>query len=265
MAIYALTSGVNRYGSGMDLAGCVPDAQGWTAALADRGATVETLLDGDASRANILSAIGGILRRAKRGDTAVITWSGHGSRVPDMDGDEPDRFDETICPADIMATGRHITDDELYQTIVRYRAEGARVVFISDSCHSGTVTRFAAPLIPKDRMRRARYLPPELFLEGLALQRARALPSRATTAPPRHPNLLMGGCEDREFSYDAWFGDRPNGAFTRVALDTLAELPVGSTYRQWHARIQRRLPSIDYPQSPSLDGTTAQKAWVALA
>ena len=46
MAKLALCIGINNYpGTGMDLAGCVNDANDWAALLASRGFQVDTLLD----------------------------------------------------------------------------------------------------------------------------------------------------------------------------------------------------------------------------
>ena len=44
---------------------------------------------------------------------------------------------------------------------------------------------------------------------------------RVLAGRPRHAALLMSGCQDLEYSYDARFGDRPNGAFTYYFLKEL--------------------------------------------
>jgi hypothetical protein len=67
-------------------------------------------------------------------------------------------------------------------------------------------------------------------------------------------DLLMAGCRDAEYSYDADFGARPNGAFTYYALKTLKSLAPGATYADWHKAIQTCLPSASYPQSPQIFG-----------
>lgn len=47
----ALCIGINNYpGTGSDLAGCVNDAKDWGSALEDRGYSVTSMLDGDATR-----------------------------------------------------------------------------------------------------------------------------------------------------------------------------------------------------------------------
>ena len=88
---------------------------------------------------------------------------------------------------------------------------------------------------------------------------------RITAGRPRHAALLLSGCQDVEFSYDAHFDNRPNGAFTYVALNTLRDLPAGATYKDWMVAVSQRLPSQDYPQTPGLDGSSTQRKWPVLA
>lgn len=266
----ALTIGIDRYGHGSDLAGAVNDAKDWMAALSQRGFEVHTMLDGAASGDGIRQAMQDVVERLKRGQTGVITYSGHGTWVPDLDGDEPDKRDEAICPVDLFDHGV-ITDDELFDIFTR-RAYGSRLIFVADSCHSGTVNRFAGPLVDPDAGerpgRRVRFLAPATFLTGDRLDRARQIGQPRVTGS-RTSALTVTGCRDDEYSYDAWWPDgnggwRANGAFTYVALRALAGLPDGARYRDWHAAIRRLLPSSDYPQTPQLAGTYDQKRWAVL-
>lgn len=257
---HALCIGINDYpGTGSDLAGCVNDANDWADELTKRGFAVERLLDGEATGDAMRSAMRRLITAAGYGDTVVITFSGHGTWVRDSDGDEPDGRDEALVPYDIAAHGP-LLDDELYD-IFSDRARGVRVVMVSDSCHSGTVARFA-PSTRTDADK-VKFLPPGVFLEPAEAARAAKLP-RVPAGRPRHAALLMSGCADVEYSYDARFGGRPNGAFTHVALRALAELPPDATYRDWHAAIARALPSQDYPQTPNLAGSSTQKSWRVL-
>jgi hypothetical protein len=132
---------------------------------------------------------------------------------------------------------------------------------ISDSCRSGSVARFA-PSTRHDADR-VKFLPPAVFLAPDEAARAARLP-RITAGRPRNAALLMSGCTDIEFSYDAHFGGRPNGAFTYFALKALSELPECATYRDWRARITESLPSQDYPQTPVLSGSSSQRGWPVL-
>lgn len=268
---YALCIGINDYpGTGSDLSGCVNDANDWTKELKTRGFSVEQLLDKQATGINIRKGISATIAQAKRGDVVVITYSGHGTYVPDRNGDEPDGRDEAICPHDLNTKGV-ITDDELF-LLFNARAAGVRLVFLSDSCHSGTVSKFAPIDTPATiaganaPQRTVRFLPPETFLKGAALRQLGTSGAlRAGRTPGRYAGLLVSGCQDYEYSYDAWFSGRPNGAFTFVALKALKSLPEKADYREWHKKIRSSLPSRQYPQSPNLFGDSRSKRWKVLA
>jgi len=271
MAKYALCIGINDYpGTQNDLAGCVNDADDWTEAFTRRGFAVERLIDRRATGKAIRAAIITTLARAQSGDLVVVQYSGHGSFVPDLDGDEPDGTDECLCPHDVLAKGP-ITDDELFE-LYSARPQGVKLVMISDSCNSGTVARFSALKAPPavrggiDPRQLVRFLPPAVFLsrsEMAALGGRRA--ARRSSAPGRNAGLLLAACQDIEYSYDAYFDGRPNGAFSFVALQALAELPAGATYRDWYNRIRKSLPSQQYPQTPNLYGPSSMKKWKVLA
>jgi hypothetical protein len=87
---------------------------------------------------------------------------------------------------------------------------------------------------------------------------------RPASPPGRGTALLMSGCQDTEFSYDANFAGRPNGAFTYVALRALQSMSRTANYTAWHRAIRQSLPTQQYPQSPNLYGTTTQKRWRVL-
>jgi hypothetical protein len=264
MALKALCIGINDYpGTGNDLNGCVNDANDWAAELRRRGFEVETLVDRRATGDQIRKRVRTLVQSGERGDTIVIQFSGHGSFVPDVDGDEPDGADECICPVDTR--NGYITDDELFELYAAART-GVRVFMIADSCHSGTISKFAPITTPPTvegrsaPQRKVRFLPPAAFLgetELRALGTRRGV--RRAAAPGRHAGLTMSGCQDAEFSYDGFFLGRPNGVFSYVALEALKSLPKDSTYRQWHAAIRKKLPSQQYPQTPNLYGSPSMK------
>ena len=255
MAWRALCVGINDYpGTEMDLAGCVNDAHDWEAFLAGRGYTVRRLVDSGATRMAILEALGALVTGAADGDSLVFTFSGHGSWLPDDDRDEPDARDEMLCPYDVMQD-QYILDDDLHALFGR-KPPGARLYVIADCCHSGSVTRYAAAPAQPDRAPiRARFLPPYVFARGNRLVE-RAIDRAASTPAPtklRYPAVLFSGCQDTEFSYDTSFNGRPNGAFTRVALDALRDQTI-TTPRALHEAVRCHLPSPALPQTPQLFG-----------
>ncbi len=71
------------------------------------------------------------------GDILFLSYSGHGGQVDNPEFYTPDDKgpDETWCLYD-----RQLLDDELFDAFCQFR-EGVRILVVSDSCHSGTVTR----------------------------------------------------------------------------------------------------------------------------
>jgi metacaspase-1 len=266
----ALCIGINDYpGTDSDLSGCVNDANDWSAALKARGFAASKLLDAAATGRAMREGIAETIARAGTGDLVVIQYSGHGSYVPDDDGDEPDGTDECLCPYDLRTNGP-LTDDELADLFAA-RAYGVKVVLVSDSCHSGTVARFAPITTPPTTkgkappVRKVRFLPPATFLSARDAGRMGVRSRRPASPPGRHHALLLSGCQDTEYSYDAWFEGRPNGAFTFVALKALGALAGSAKYKDWFTAVRRVLPSQQYPQAPNLYGTSTMKKWRVFA
>jgi metacaspase-1 len=272
MAKRSLHVGINDYpGTGLDLSGCVNDANDWRAEMEKRGFSATSLLDGQATKAAMLEAFEKITKDSGRDDLTVITFSGHGTWVPDVDGDELDGRDEALCPHDITS-GQTLADDELYN-IFGQRKRGARIIFISDSCHSGSVSRMGRALHtlksePVDpwKFQQIRFMPLDFHIKDVDILK---IAKQGETLRGRRmikaATVLFSGCADHEYSYDAWFQSRANGAFTYVALAVLKSLPEGATYRDWYKAIRQYLPHYYYPQTPQLNASYAQKAkWKVL-
>jgi uncharacterized caspase-like protein len=271
----ALCIGINDYpGTGMDLNGCVNDANDWAAELDERGFEVRLLLDAAATRAAMVEAIGAQISGADKGDSVVITYSGHGTYAPDDGDDEDDGLDEGLCPYDIKQ-GKVLLDDDIHQLFEK-RKPGVRVLLISDSCHSGTVIR-AVPNDPDADGPRPRFMPMGAWMpEGRLPKSPNGKPAaRAAVATAKSPwvgalagdDLLMSGCAEgpNNFSYDARIAGRPNGAFTYYALKALKRLNAGSTYADWHALVRKSLPSASYPQTPQLFGSKSARGYKVFA
>jgi len=261
----SLHIGINDYpGTGMDLQGCINDANDWREELESRGFTAASLLNREASKSAMVEAISRLVAETGRDDIGVITYSGHGTWVPDEDADEADGRDEALCPHD-TTQGNILKDDELYAILCERKA-GARIIVISDSCHSGTVAK-ACRAIPGTELdpwkfQKVRFLAPEFYIgdNPSRLRRARAVEHIKAAGKIRAAAVLFSGCKDDEYSYDGWFNKRPNGAFTYAALQALKELPKSATYRDWYRQTRTLLPHVTYPQTPQLSGTWQQRA-----
>lgn len=252
---FAVCVGINDYpGSQNDLSGCVNDARDWQDLLTKAGYTASTLIDSEATKAAVVQLLEGLVHEARFGDRIVFTYSGHGSWVPDADGDEADGRDEAIVLYDFMSGGL-LLDDEINE-IFSKRRFGVRVTIFSDSCFSGSVYKFVEVNPSEDTRRKRRFMPPSVFLDPKKLETAskvrhKDLSSRTTTA-------LISGCSDLEYSYDAWINGRANGAFTHFAIQAYKQ---GTTLKSWYNRIRWSLPSQSYPQTPQLNASAWQRTW----
>jgi metacaspase-1 len=117
------------------LAACEFDANDMAALAKSKGMKTSVLLTQKATRAALLAGLRNAARTLKTGDLFFLSFSGHGGQVKDTNRDETDGQDETWCLFD-----GQLIDDELYFELSRFAA-GVRVLVLSDSCHSGSVTR----------------------------------------------------------------------------------------------------------------------------
>ncbi len=106
----------------------------------------------DPTAATILAAFDALPARVAANDQIVIYMSGHGTQIPDDNGDEDDGLDEAFLPVDAIPPKSGaprfdmenvIRDDRIGELIDALRARGAHVWLVVDSCHSGTISRAA--------------------------------------------------------------------------------------------------------------------------
>ncbi|HKO44834.1 MAG TPA: caspase family protein [Pyrinomonadaceae bacterium] len=251
----ALCVGINDYpfGEANDLRGCVNDANDWASLLKNSfGFTdVKQLLDAQATKANILAGINDLLDGAKAGDVLVFTNASHGTYQADTDGDEP-KFDEAICPCDTNSD--LLLDDEL-RAIFKRIPDGVQLVVISDSCHSGSVTR-----VPGTD-RRSRLLDPRVFggkaLKPSELRAARAKKEKYPESGMKE--ILLSGCKSSQTSADAFIANDYHGAMSYYALEVIKEANNNITYAELHERLLEKLEAENYDQVPQLEGKEENK------
>jgi hypothetical protein len=249
------------------LAACEFDAIDMAAIAKLKGMKSNVLLTKQATRAALLAGMRNAAKTLKSGDFFFLTYSGHGGQVPDVTGEEADKQDETWCLYD-----GQLIDDELYFELSRF-ATGVRILVLSDSCHSGTVTREAPPLNDPLRNQRPKLMPAAVarraysehkaFYDKLQRDVAAAAGGKAVDPDaalaqvaisgrlsaivkrfgPRV--LLISGCQDNQTSMDG----EHNGAFTEQLLKVWNHGAFDGNYASFHARIRARMPAS---QSPNL-------------
>jgi len=72
-------------------------------------------------------------------------------------------------------------------------------------------------------------------------------------------DILLSGCSDKEYSYDALIGDTYHGAMTYFAINAIRSLNYDITYQQLYDRLSYTIEDAGYPQHPQLEGKAINK------
>lgn len=234
------------------LTGCEPDAHDLAELARGAGYEATVLCTADATRSAVLAGIEEAAGVTEPGDIFLLTYSGHGGQVPDTGNDrEADLQDETWCLFDAQ-----VVDDELYERWAAFPA-GSRVLVLSDSCHSGTVSKdaydpwAAAGLGPSgvDDVHAGpvlRMMPDEVAFRTFRANRSfYGEVAAALGEPPevRASVRLLSGCQDNQLSRDGTF----NGLFTGTLLQVWADGRFTGDYDTFHREIVRRMPPLQSP------------------
>lgn len=225
------------------LTACEADAKDMAALAKKQGFKSSILLLSKNATAKAVSAgISSAAKALRAGDLFFLTYSGHGGQVTDTNGDEKesDRKDETWVCYD-----RQFVDDELYEIWGQFKA-GVRILVLSDSCHSGTVTRVIPDFIAGGP--RVRAMPTAV---GRKVERANAslyanIQKEHRAAEKTRVNasvLLISGCMDNQLSLD---GDR-NGLFTATLKKVWNGGAFKFDYRKFRDVIVSKMPATQTP------------------
>jgi hypothetical protein len=234
------------------LKACEFDAKDMAALAEENGFETETLLTKQGTAKAVKDAIGRAGDELDEGDILFLTYSGHGGQVPDRNGgDEPDSQDETWVLFD-----RQLVDDELFTLWGRFR-RGVRMFVLSDSCHSGSVTRdlfdaVTPGIVDKgmvdDDAPRTKDMPREVQDETYArnrelydgIQREHEAVDEVDVGASV---LLISGCQDNQLSLD---GNR-NGLFTQTLLRVWNRGRFRGGHRALWKAIQAEMPPTQSP------------------
>jgi metacaspase-1 len=234
-----------------------------------------------ASRAGIERAFREhLIQKAAPGDLVVFYYSGHGTQVPDANGDEQDGKDEALCPYDSGSTiDSYVTDDDLGRWVGQLRTKNVFVML--DSCHSGTGLRGS------DQSRALEVtikgMPPGPSLKNASTKNASAddlKPDGATT-------ILLTGCRSDQTSADSpvlldssdkakvdafleqvktkgrYCGGQPinpfMGALTFAFLRAAYTKSEKATYQDIHKELALTLQKMHLDQVPQLEGEGVQR------
>lgn len=144
----ALVIGINYENDAkLELSGCINDTKILkNILLSDFGYTENDIIlmtdktDIKPTRKNIENMLNTVLERVRRENITelFLSYSGHGTFVRDVDGDENDGQDEALVPLDCNTHGV-ILDDYLHSAFLSKLPANVNVFSLMDCCHSGTI------------------------------------------------------------------------------------------------------------------------------
>jgi hypothetical protein len=214
----------------------------------------QVLTDEEATREGILTALAELVDDGAPGDVLAFQYSGHGTQLPDLDGDEEDDSkDESLCPVD-FDEGAFVIDDDIWAILGRL-GEGVSLTVFLDCCHSGSGTRLAAHRAaspPADRTAKRRFIRATPKMEKAHAKFREALGG----APVGHPVEVMkwvnfSACQPHEVAWE----HAGQGDFTRHATAVLLSGLTERTNEAFHLQVvsafgpqPQQRPYLDCPQ-----------------
>jgi len=262
----AVIVAINSY-PGAPLSGCLNDAQDaaeeLVSAFGFKSAAIRLLVEKRATAKAILERLRWLARDAKPGDRLLFWYSGHGAQVADQNGDEVKGMDDVICPVDFNWEEPRLIRDDTFYEIFKTIPDGVHFAWVSDSCHSGTLTRefeppakkTSAKKAPKPKILGERFMPAPVD-HAWSHRVARDLghkPKPIAMSAPQINVAFISGCRDNQTSADANFGGRPNGALSYFLLKNLKahkDAPVTALVDAVRADLKKN----GYSQVPQIDG-----------
>jgi hypothetical protein len=246
----ALLIGINYFQQQGELRGCINDVKNLKNFLVQNGFasdanSMRVLTDDNKNQGmpikkNLIAGMKWLVEDNQPGDLLFFHYSGHGSQVEDLNGDEADGIDETIVPLDYKTAGQ-IIDDDMHTMLVKPLKAGVRFYAIFDSCHSGTALDLpfiysptgayengsgkmsksalfgglldvGMSLMKGGSKTQAALKLGGLLWEGYKLKTASPAKVEANSSPAEI--VMISGCRDDQTSADATIGGEATGAMS---------------------------------------------------
>jgi len=233
-----------------ELKGCENDAMFMESVAKFHGFTPKHLLGRRATCGAVLGEIEAVAQDLEEGSFFLLTFAGHGSRLPNKDPYEIEAFDQTWCLFD-----GQVRDDELYVRWPLFE-KGVRVLVISDSCYSGTI--LSAIFLNEDERAlppyQVRSLPLEVAIASYERNHdkydiIRGGIRRPLTRDINASILSISACQDDEPAADGL----PHGRFTAAIKREWNEGRTQATHELLWFRVHNAVSHTDPNQHPKWD------------
>ena len=194
----------------------------------------------------------------------VFSMSSHGTQVPDVNNEEPDRKDEAFCPTDLQIKRpkniwdpEHIiTDDELNGLFIKLPKNVVLEVLL-DTCHSGDGIKAIDLLLT----RQPRYLPPPSLAAFEEVQNRsinRGLvdilkSEKVLREQGLIHHILWSACKPEQTASDALLGGTWHGAFTYYFCKWINASNNSLNRQELLEKVRNDLEVAKFTQIPQLD------------
>lgn len=225
----ALLVGINYIGQEESLNGCINDSQNIKEILLKNYnysiGNIKVLNDNDQNnlptKKNIEDSLIVLVKDLKANDTVLFYYSGHGSQLKDVGGDETDGKDEVLVPVDFKKNGV-IKDDWIFDNVLKKIPKDVSLWVFTDCCHSGTMVDLKYNFTSNCKLKSGSIKKGMNFIYndwtdsfGMNVERKNELLGNI---------CLFSGCQDAETSADAFLANKNQGAFTYCLLESLKNL-----------------------------------------
>jgi len=241
----AVLVGINYFSiPGITLHGCINDVVNMSHTLADAfdyDINNITILRDDTQNANlsptrnnILTQLVNVVNQSANLSEIWFHYSGHGSQIRDLNGDEVDGLDEVIVPVDYQRNG-FIVDDEIFNIIKNVKC---RMIMIFDSCHSGSICDLKW---------------------GFEYNNGTIIKSINSGKLATNPNIFVfSGCKDTQTSADAYSTEAQLavGAFTDCFLHCLRLNHMNVDIMKLYSDVCNYIKSNGFTQTPTLTSSS---------
>lgn len=257
--VYALLVGVNAYAPPVPrLKGCVADVEAVQAYLKALPAVKlhevllheVLLLDGEATKANIVDQFLSHLGQAGPDDVALFYFCGHGAREAANQvfwNASPSRALQCLVPFDGIVTGI-IADKELRFLIHQISQKQPHIITIFDCCHSGQNTRSGTDEV---MARRIDGILPERkwddFIFGKKIRPADFEKRPISELLPEGRHVQIAAALPTESAYER----NGHGVFTQMLLEVLQRSDNRVTYYDLQSRIRQYVKN-NFKQTPQV-------------
>ena len=269
--LYALLIGINSYKNNK-LGGCENDVRRVRAYL-DNSFVIgqfgkirtRELLNEQATKDNIVQAFKDHLGKAKKNDTVLLYFSGHGARErtglsifqeEEVDGNIGGILCATFEDKEQANLYRHVLSNKELRYLIRPLAMDeanetkAHVVAIFDCCNSGSntrsVTEHELPGNSRQVSRQAlpgRAVDQFIFKENPEiLARLKKQGQSLDEILPQGDHVMLAACREVELAWERKIdGDKLSGAFTTALIDVLQQHKGHISYHELYSRVLNRM------------------------